>query len=82
MFSSLNHDMKTTLSCPYCIGWFQGKTKPHALMSNLKPICGTKTKLIKHINEQLNKKVALNRLKIHNGCIRCIKKLGDCYANP
>jgi len=51
-------------------------------MSDLKPICGTKTKLIKHINEQLNKKVALNRLKIHNGCIRCIKKLGDCYANP
>jgi hypothetical protein len=93
--------MKTTLSCPYCIGWFQGRGKVHkanlpgikpkgmrlhVLMSNLKPICGTKTRDPKYTEDLLTAPEALARLKLSLGCGHCIRKLehsmkkGNCHA--
>jgi hypothetical protein len=88
MFDDPESHMKTTLSCPYCIGWFQGKgkkptppgTKPkgaksHALMSNMEPICGAKIKKPEYTEDQLTAAETITRLKLSLGCGHCIRKL-------
>lgn len=84
MYNINEPHLNTTLSRPYCIGWYQ-KKRTHAMMASLSPICGTKTKKPERIENQLTAKQAFMKLKSSYGCAHCMKKLnrtGVCHANP
>ena len=86
MFGNLNEsNVKTTLSCPYCIGWFPGMKKKnkkyvhsirlHAMMSNLQPVCGPEKTEPKYTEDALTLPQAIRWLERKDGCGKCRRML-------